>query len=251
MILATCQHSPKKHGRDRKATNASAAGSAGRPGPKPHRSCWATCGSTKRRAAWPPAAGGRQQHPGHRAHHRPAPRHDLPAAGFLRGECRRFLDRRMRGLTLQHLEFDEQHTFVAKKAARIHVDERRERHDQGDMFIWTCIDKDTKLMPSFLIGKRTGDNARRFMQDVSFRLKMPRPQNWLNTEFEKVVQISPMDSPAIRKPSTWPSVPIANSGRSSRISGTPSRQPGDYSPAKIVGTTRRHGTECVRTKPAR
>ncbi len=96
---------------------------------------------------------------------------------FFGQECRRFLDRRMRGLTLKHLEFDEQHTFVAKKAARIHVDERRERHDEGDMFIWTCIDKDTKLMPSFLIGKRTGDNARRFLRDVSFRLKMPRPQD--------------------------------------------------------------------------
>src|SRR5688572_29194511 len=44
--------------------------------------------------------------------------------------CRRFLDRRMRGLTLKHLEFDEQHTFVTKKNAQIHVDQRRITHDQ-------------------------------------------------------------------------------------------------------------------------
>src|SRR5260370_15592293 len=35
------------------------------------------------------------------------------------GACREFLDERMRGLELHHLEVDEQWTFVAKKQGRI------------------------------------------------------------------------------------------------------------------------------------
>jgi hypothetical protein len=55
--------------------------------------------------------------------------------------CRRFLDHRMRGLTLTHLQFDEQWTWVGRKQARLTLDERAELHDQGDVYIWTCIDK--------------------------------------------------------------------------------------------------------------
>jgi len=89
--------------------------------------------------------------------------------------CQRFLDERMRGLTLTHLEFDEQWTWVAKKQSRLTTDERAESHDQGDVYIWTCIDQKTKLMPSFMLGKRSADNARRFMMDVARRLVMPNP----------------------------------------------------------------------------
>ena len=41
--------------------------------------------------------------------------------------CQDFLDRTMRDLTLTHLQFDEQWTFVAKKQARLTVTERAER----------------------------------------------------------------------------------------------------------------------------
>ena len=158
---------------------------------------------------------------------------------FFGHECRRFLDRRMRGLTLQHLEFDEQHTFVAKKNARVHVDERRERRDIGDMFIWPCIEKDTKLMPSFLIGKRPADNARRFMRDVAFRLNMPRPQDWLSTEFEKVVQISTDGFAGYPEAVDLAFGPYCKYGTIVKDYRNVDRRAGDYRPAKIVGTTRR------------
>ncbi len=87
--------------------------------------------------------------------------------------CRKFLDVRMRGLTLTHLEFDEQWSYVAKKQSRLTLDERAERHDIGDVYLWTCIDQQTKLMPAFRIGKRSADNARRFMMDVAGRLIFP------------------------------------------------------------------------------
>ena len=51
--------------------------------------------------------------------------------------CRKFLDERMRGITLSLLQFDQQHTWVGKKQSRLPVDRRREIHDQGEVFIWT------------------------------------------------------------------------------------------------------------------
>ncbi|HEV3339809.1 MAG TPA: hypothetical protein VG125_05615, partial [Pirellulales bacterium] len=108
---------------------------------------------------------------------------------------RRFLDRRMRGLTLDHLQFDEQWTYVLKKQSRLTINERAERHDIGDIYLWTCIDQDTKLMPSFLIGKRSGDNARRFMLDVAGRLTWPKPHAsddhaFAQGTFKRIMQIS-------------------------------------------------------------
>jgi len=109
--------------------------------------------------------------------------------------CRSFLDREMRGLTLTHLQFDEQWTYVGRKQARLTVDEKAERHDIGDIYLWTCIDKQTKLMPSFLIGKRSADNARRFMMDVATRLVFPNPHasdahDFQTGGYKPVVQIS-------------------------------------------------------------
>jgi transposase-like protein/IS1 family transposase len=109
--------------------------------------------------------------------------------------CRRFLDERMRGLTLDHLQFDEQWTFVLKKQSRLTVTERETCHDKGDGYLWTCIDQNTKLMPSFRVGKRTGDNARRFMLDVAGRLTWPKPHAsddhaFAAGSFRRIVQIS-------------------------------------------------------------
>jgi IS1 family transposase len=89
--------------------------------------------------------------------------------------CRRFLDARMQGLKPTHLQFDEQHTWVLKKQSRLTVDERAERYHIGEVYLWTAIDQKTKLMPSFLIGKRSADNARRFLMDVASRLVFPNP----------------------------------------------------------------------------
>lgn len=109
--------------------------------------------------------------------------------------CRRFLDERMQGLTLDHLEFDEQWTFVLKKQSRLTIEQRERCHDVGDVYLWTCIDQNTTLMPSFRVGKRTGDNARRFMLDVAARLTWPKPHAsddhaFTQGDFKRVIQIS-------------------------------------------------------------
>ena len=109
--------------------------------------------------------------------------------------CQRFLDERMRNLKMTHLQFDEQWTWVGRKQSRLTVSEKAERHDIGEVYIWTCIDQKTKLMPAFLIGKRSADNARRFMRDVASRLTFPNPHasdahSFQAGGYRPVVQIS-------------------------------------------------------------
>ncbi|MBP89900.1 MAG: hypothetical protein CMJ64_24870 [Planctomycetaceae bacterium] len=109
--------------------------------------------------------------------------------------CRDFMDKQMRGWKLTHLQFDEQHSTVYKKQSRLTISEKAERHDIGEVYIWTCIDEQTKLMPSFLIGKRSADNARRFLMDVAGRLSRPAPHTSDAHAFAKggyraIVQVS-------------------------------------------------------------
>lgn len=109
--------------------------------------------------------------------------------------CKTFLDKRLRGLKLTHLQFDEQWTYVFKKQSRLTVTEKETCHDQGDVYLWTCIDQQTKLMPAFLIGKRSADNARRFLSDVAGRLSRPAPHTsdahaFARGGYRAIVQIS-------------------------------------------------------------
>lgn len=85
------------------------------------------------------------------------------------------MDAKLRNLTLEHVEVDEIWTFVLKKQARLTVEEKAECHDMGDVYLWTCVDKETKLVPSFLVGKRSADNARKLMMDLRGRVVMPKP----------------------------------------------------------------------------
>lgn len=89
--------------------------------------------------------------------------------------CKNFLDETLRNLELHHLECDEIWSYVAKKQARLTVEEKAERGDIGDVYLWTALDASTKLIASFAIGKRSADNARRFMVDLASRLVMPKP----------------------------------------------------------------------------
>lgn len=89
--------------------------------------------------------------------------------------CQRLMEECFQGLQLRHLELDEVWTFVLKKQGRLTVEERRERADVGDMYLWTALDKYTKLVPAYLVGKRSADNARRFFRDVASRLVFPAP----------------------------------------------------------------------------
>lgn len=107
------------------------------------------------------------------------------------GNCaRNFLDDQVTGLTLRHVEIDEIWTFVQKKQSRLTVDEKATRGDIGDMYLWTCLDQDSKLIASHVIGKRSADNARRLMVDLSERIVIPKPRDADDHAYKTVIQIS-------------------------------------------------------------
>src|SRR3989337_1276582 len=85
------------------------------------------------------------------------------------------LDERLTGLSLDHLECDEIWSYVGKKQARLTVEEKAERGDIGDVYLFTAVDQKTKLIPAFLVGKRSADNCRRFMRQLASRLVLPKP----------------------------------------------------------------------------
>src|SRR6266511_2285816 len=83
--------------------------------------------------------------------------------------CQHFLDERLQGFRSQHLQLDEIWTFVWKKERRLSEMERL-NPEIGDQYVFVAIDAETKLIPSFVVGKRDGHTALQFMTDLQPRL---------------------------------------------------------------------------------
>ncbi len=83
--------------------------------------------------------------------------------------CKSMLDERMRGLTCREVEVDELWCYVQKKQRFVQAfDPNRDRI--GDTWTFVAIDRNTKLIPAFRVGKRTTNNAVAFMNDLASRL---------------------------------------------------------------------------------
>jgi hypothetical protein len=59
---------------------------------------------------------------------------------------------------------DEIWAFVGKKEKRVRVDDNPELG--GDQYVFVAMDSETKLIPSFGIGKRTAANTWYFVQNL-------------------------------------------------------------------------------------
>jgi IS1 family transposase len=93
---------------------------------------------------------------------------------ILAGErSEKLLDQRMRQLSCRRIQCDEIWSFVMKKARNVRKGESAEF---GDQWIFIALDADTKLIPSFLVGKRTSQNTQDFMLDVRRRIADHRIQ---------------------------------------------------------------------------
>ena len=82
--------------------------------------------------------------------------------------CVRFLDKHVKNVRAEKVQVDEIWTYVFKKQARITFDESLA--GMGDQYVFVGIDADTKLVISHLVGKRDGESAFYFMQDLKDRL---------------------------------------------------------------------------------
>ena len=86
--------------------------------------------------------------------------------------CAKLLDSKMRDLTCENLQFDELWGFIGKKEGHVRPGDNPEF---GDVWTFCALDADTKLIPSYRIGKRTAANTQAFVKDVASRIKN-RPQ---------------------------------------------------------------------------
>jgi IS1 family transposase len=78
-------------------------------------------------------------------------------------------NRQMVNLNVKYLQVDEIWTFVAKKQAQLKKDEL-DNPNLGDQYVFVALDADTKLVPAYRVGKRTGKIATSFMVELSTRI---------------------------------------------------------------------------------
>jgi IS1 family transposase len=83
--------------------------------------------------------------------------------------CSEYQDRAMRELPCKRLQLDEIWSFVAMKAKNV-PETRKGEFGIGDVWTWTAIDADTKLIPSWLVADRSGEAAKQFVADLATRL---------------------------------------------------------------------------------
>ncbi len=84
--------------------------------------------------------------------------------------CSDYQDQVMRNLPCQTIECDEIWTFCYAKARNV-PEEKYDILGYGDVWTWTAICADTKLVPSFLVGKRDAGYGKLFIDDLASRLK--------------------------------------------------------------------------------
>lgn len=83
--------------------------------------------------------------------------------------CIRYMDETLRDLPCKRLQVDEVWAFCHAKAKNVPAD-KQGVFGYGDVWAFTAIDADTKLIPSFLVGSRDAGCAYEFMQDLAGRL---------------------------------------------------------------------------------
>ena len=80
--------------------------------------------------------------------------------------CKAIMDKKMRGIQSSHIEVDEIWGFIGAK---------RKNADRvgayGDVWTFIALDADTKLIPSFVVGKRDGYHANAFIADLAARMQ--------------------------------------------------------------------------------
>lgn len=83
--------------------------------------------------------------------------------------CAAYQDKSLRGLPCKRLQLDEIWSFVYAKEKNVPNDKKGEL-GFGDVWTWTAICADTKLVASWHIGFRNGDTAVEFTKDLASRL---------------------------------------------------------------------------------
>lgn len=83
--------------------------------------------------------------------------------------CSAYQDETLRNLPCKRIQCDEIWSFCYAKQKNV-PENMKGQNGVGDVWTWTAICADTKLVPSWMVGARDAATAWRFMSDLSERL---------------------------------------------------------------------------------
>jgi transposase-like protein len=86
--------------------------------------------------------------------------------------CGEYQDKTLRNLPCKRIQTDEIWSFVGSKQKNV-PEELRGVFGRGDVWTWTAIDADTKLVASWMVANRDVEAATVFMRDVAERMAYP------------------------------------------------------------------------------
>ncbi len=81
--------------------------------------------------------------------------------------CAALMDAHMRDVRVKYAQVDEIWCYVGKKDKHVRVDDPDEF---GNQWVFVAMDEQTKLVPSFMVGKRTRQTTYAFLLDLQKRL---------------------------------------------------------------------------------
>lgn len=83
--------------------------------------------------------------------------------------CDLYQNEALRNLTCKRVQVDEIWCFVGMKEKNV-PPMRKGQLGYGDIYTWTAMDADTKLMASWLVGRRDAETGKRFIDDLASRM---------------------------------------------------------------------------------
>ena len=83
--------------------------------------------------------------------------------------CAAYHDEHVKNVRASRIQCDEIWSFCYAKAKNVPAD-KQGQFGYGDVWTWTAIDADTKLIPSWCVGGRDAGTAIQFMHDLASRL---------------------------------------------------------------------------------
>jgi IS1 family transposase len=84
--------------------------------------------------------------------------------------CAAYQDEQLRDLSCKTIEADEIWSFVYSKQRNV-PEELKGQFGVGDVWTWTALDADSKLIVSWYVGERKYEDAAEFMLDLKGRLR--------------------------------------------------------------------------------
>jgi IS1 family transposase len=85
--------------------------------------------------------------------------------------CADYQDHAFRNLRSRRLQLDEMWAWIYCKEKNRTEEIARKNPDAGDVWLWVCVDADSKLVPSWRLGQRDLATAKDFVDDIAKRVK--------------------------------------------------------------------------------